>query len=580
MQMTSWVQRTKAMAVVLGTMLGVTTAQAADYVDFNDEAYAAYVDEIAIPKTTSVLLASNRKLSTVTTVSGDLFVGHSNRAVGKWYPCSGPLEAGTKKAGVHYYTYTKTDTEEYAICQFQGKEAGNTYLMVVDAKFTQVGNDIYAQVINTHYPYNDDYGKDQFATAAGGSYEPDLATWFQKVSTRSGGVIMSLHNIKFEYADPDLKCTVTYQDENGELLGTELVPYGEAATSAPTAPAKAGYVFAGWDKNLLAVTDDISVQPVYHKLCTVRFLYPDGSQIGTSQTVEETTAATPPDMTGVTYNGTPFYSWIGNYSVITDDTDFYGRFRFVPQWTTGQYTRADWVAAEGNLLPAATMTDAITYYVENGRTSSGNAADLCNEAVPQVNTSYTGVVGVKGGSVEWSFADKVYVNALNVFTSWGDGGRDGIAISQVLYKTSTDGDWIEVAGSVDSNAVSYGVGDSASGSALFATLANADDSYFIQDAVALKVVFAPEAQQDNKGAGYVEIEAVGKTAAELAGGAVVTFVDWDDSVLKSGQVAFHAAAVPPADPVRAGYKFLGWDTDFSDVTIEPKIGSWTTRIAS
>ncbi len=46
----------------------------------------------------------------------------------------------------------------------------------------------------------------------------------------------------------------------------------------------------------------------------------------------------------------------------------------------------------------------------------------------------------------------------------------------------------------------------------------------------------------------------------------VTFVDWDDAVLKTAQkVTWGEAAVPPADPTREGYVFTGWNTDFSSV---------------
>ena len=46
----------------------------------------------------------------------------------------------------------------------------------------------------------------------------------------------------------------------------------------------------------------------------------------------------------------------------------------------------------------------------------------------------------------------------------------------------------------------------------------------------------------------------------------VTFVDWDDAVLKPAQtVNWGEAALPPSDPVRVDYDFTGWDTDFSSV---------------
>jgi uncharacterized repeat protein (TIGR02543 family) len=47
----------------------------------------------------------------------------------------------------------------------------------------------------------------------------------------------------------------------------------------------------------------------------------------------------------------------------------------------------------------------------------------------------------------------------------------------------------------------------------------------------------------------------------------VTFVDWDDAVLRTAQIVeYGAAAVPPADPVRTGYTFTGWDQDYKNVT--------------
>ena len=46
---------------------------------------------------------------------------------------------------------------------------------------------------------------------------------------------------------------------------------------------------------------------------------------------------------------------------------------------------------------------------------------------------------------------------------------------------------------------------------------------------------------------------------------VVTFFDWDDTVLARVGVAAGEAAIAPADPVRVGYTFIGWDKDFSFV---------------
>ena len=45
----------------------------------------------------------------------------------------------------------------------------------------------------------------------------------------------------------------------------------------------------------------------------------------------------------------------------------------------------------------------------------------------------------------------------------------------------------------------------------------------------------------------------------------VTFQDWDGTILKTEQVEQGKSATAPANPVREGYTFIGWDTDFSNV---------------
>ena len=47
---------------------------------------------------------------------------------------------------------------------------------------------------------------------------------------------------------------------------------------------------------------------------------------------------------------------------------------------------------------------------------------------------------------------------------------------------------------------------------------------------------------------------------------IVTFVDWDGTVLSSVSVISGETAIAPADPTREGYTFIGWDKDFSKVT--------------
>ncbi len=46
----------------------------------------------------------------------------------------------------------------------------------------------------------------------------------------------------------------------------------------------------------------------------------------------------------------------------------------------------------------------------------------------------------------------------------------------------------------------------------------------------------------------------------------VKFIDWDGTILSTTEVEEGEAAVPPTNPKREGYTFIGWDKDFSNVT--------------
>ena len=54
----------------------------------------------------------------------------------------------------------------------------------------------------------------------------------------------------------------------------------------------------------------------------------------------------------------------------------------------------------------------------------------------------------------------------------------------------------------------------------------------------------------------------------------VTFKDYDDTILKEGEVLEGKSAIPPENPTRDGYKFAGWDYDYTniseDITINAK----------
>lgn len=46
----------------------------------------------------------------------------------------------------------------------------------------------------------------------------------------------------------------------------------------------------------------------------------------------------------------------------------------------------------------------------------------------------------------------------------------------------------------------------------------------------------------------------------------VTFMDWDGTILKTEEVEAGGSATAPSNPTREGYNFIGWNTNFSNVT--------------
>jgi|GEM_PF-4820301 len=64
---------------------------------------------------------------------------------------------------------------------------------------------------------------------------------------------------------------------------------------------------------------------------------------------------------------------------------------------------------------------------------------------------------------------------------------------------------------------------------------------------------------------YIEQDTV-VTAQYTINKYVVTFLDWDGKSLRSYPVDHGSSAVPPPNPQREGYTFIGWDSSFSNVT--------------
>ena len=110
--------------------------------------------------------------------------------------------------------------------------------------------------------------------------------------------------------------TVTFKDWDGSVLKTEQVAYNTAAT-APAAPTREGYRFTGWDKTFDVITGDTEITAQYIKTWTVTFKDEDGTVLKTEIVDEGTgaTATTEPAKEGHTFAG-----WNAAFDNVTEDT--------------------------------------------------------------------------------------------------------------------------------------------------------------------------------------------------------------------------------------------------------------------
>ncbi len=121
--------------------------------------------------------------------------------------------------------------------------------------------------------------------------------------------------------------TVTFKDEQGNVLSTQNVISGRSAT-APTAPKREDTVFERWDKEFDKITEDTVVTAIYRakKNFTVTFKDYNGLTLGTTNVKEgnNASATVTPQREGYTFTG-----WSGSLSNITSDTTVTAQYTLI-----------------------------------------------------------------------------------------------------------------------------------------------------------------------------------------------------------------------------------------------------------
>lgn len=283
--------------------------------------------------------------------------------------------------GIYHYSNNGSTLEAH----FEWKNYGYNFGLLLI--LTQDGNDIRGRVAKVCYP-GGAYGTD-LNNQGSGSCRYFMSESDQDNYKSSGTFSTSCKNLTLTFVATESH-TVTFVDWDGTTLKTQSVDFGADATP-PANPSRANYVFVGWDTNYTGVTEDLTVTALYHAFYTVTFLDADGTTLDTQQ-VEETTAATAPDMTGRTYGGNPFSGWDADFSSISGDLTVTAQYVALPAHIVA-------AIAAGNLPSGALIwcgDDAKAWDDNslNWYTTAGQTAIWSDNAVAVFATS--GVVRVSG----------------------------------------------------------------------------------------------------------------------------------------------------------------------------------------
>ena len=301
--------------------------------------------------------------------------------------------------------------------------------------------------------------------------------------------------------------TVTFCDENGDPLpgvAPQTVATGTAATEPDPSliPEKENLVFVGWDVDISAVFEDLFPRPVY------------GTEIHYSQ------------------NG----AWVR---------------------TPLSEQAADLAPASSNLVrrPTTSMT------LEGAQQTVAAAPNLMVNGVFEghFNTSKEDIdVYLMRSSVKvtFDFVAEARVDAVRIFSTWIDNGRNDIAVNSVSVRDAV-GVWTTFEGSALPFANTSGI-------ALQSVFADPSGAPLARGATAIEIDFGAV---ENSYVGLSEIEILG----ELTGVYTVTFCDENGDPLPGVETqtveAGRAATAPDPSvvPPKEGFVFVGWSESLDSV---------------
>ncbi|MBR4636223.1 MAG: InlB B-repeat-containing protein [Clostridia bacterium] len=419
--------------------------------------------------------------------------------------------------------------------------------------------------------------------------------------------------------------TVVFRDWNGDVLKIEVVAHGEAAT-APADPEREGYTFTGWDKDFSNITTDTDVTAQYTvNIYTVTY-YLDG-ELYTTEQVEYSAAIPLPDVDEAGYT---FSGWmLSDGSAVpaampADDLSVYGMLtrNYVTVIYTGAYNGTAEVPYGGNAELPVLEAEGVHYtFTVNGEPWDGTnlTEDVTVEVGMDINVYTVQFVDPIDNAVldtqqithgqnaaapsapehyGYTFDgwDKAFtnvksdltVNAIYTPVSYTvifmDGCDNVIEIQSVPYGAAAAAPevparegWTFAGWDTDISCIEHDLVVNATWSRNYYTVTftgvytgtvvvehGCDCDLPVYNSNSIHYTFTVNGEPwDGKN---ITSDVTVTVGVAVNGTYTVTFVDWDGTVLDTQTISYGNAAIAPADPVRQGYTFTGWDVDFSYIT--------------
>jgi uncharacterized repeat protein (TIGR02543 family) len=326
--------------------------------------------------------------------------------------------------------------------------------------------------------------------------------------------------------------------------------YAENDTVTLTATANNGYHFTGWSED----DNTVSTEPTYSftmgnadrtltanfavNTYTVTFQDYDGTVLATD-TVEEGSAATAPE--DPERSGFIFTGWDVDFSNVTSDLI-----------VTAQYVEE-----------SSSLTDAAKVAIDKAALSIGFAdGDSASAVTEDITLTVTGAV--YGSAITWQSSNTDIIGITgNVTRPTGENSNVTVTAT-ISYNEDSDTKAFNLT-VLKLDPVTYTV-----------TFKDYDGTVLKTETVEEGHAATAPADPERSGFTFTGWDVdFSNVTSDLTVTALytanpitytVTFKDYDGTVLKTETVEEGHAATAPANPVRSGYTFTGWDVPFNNIT--------------